>query len=63
MNLKLKIKIMEHYPSQIAFAFDLGIDGSELSKIVRGWRSPKPELKEIIAQKLKCKPDEIFPIN
>ena len=61
MNIKLKVKILEVYPSQIAFAHELGIDSSELSKFVRGWRDPKPELKEIMAQKLMCKPDEIFP--
>jgi hypothetical protein len=61
MNIKLKFKILENYPSQVAFAKDLGIDDTELSKFVRGWRSPKPELKKIIAQKLRCNLDEISP--
>jgi transcriptional regulator with XRE-family HTH domain len=61
MNLKLKFKILERYPSQIAFAYDLGIDGAELSQFVRGWREPKPDLKVLIAKKLGCTPDEIFP--
>jgi transcriptional regulator with XRE-family HTH domain len=61
MNIRLKFKILEHYPSQVAFAKDLGIDDTELSKFVRGWREPKPELKDAICQKLRCKPDELFP--
>ncbi|MHB8156190.1 MAG: helix-turn-helix domain-containing protein [Desulfocucumaceae bacterium] len=63
MNIKLKFKILEHYPSQVAFAKDLGIDDTELSKLVRGWRNPKPDLKATICEKLRCNPDEIFPAN
>ena len=61
MNIKLKLKILENYPSQVAFARDIGINDTELSKLIRGWRDPKPELREIMAEKLMCKPDEIFP--
>lgn len=62
MNLKLKIKILEYYFSQMAFAQDLGIHDSELSKFARGWRDPKPELKKMIAEKLRCVPEEIFEV-
>ncbi len=61
MNFKLKFKILELYPSQVAFAKDLGVCDSGLSKIVRGWREPTPDLKRAMAQKLRCEPDEIFP--
>jgi len=60
MNLKLKIKIMEHYPSQNHFARVIGVDVSELSKFIHGWRVPKPELQDLIAKKLECSPDELF---
>jgi transcriptional regulator with XRE-family HTH domain len=60
MNLKLKVLIMQKYGSQIALAHELGMDSSELSKFVRGWRIPKPELQEAIAEKLGVTPGELF---
>jgi hypothetical protein len=46
MRLKLRLKIVERYGSQIVAAKALGIDEPRLSRIVRGHVDPKPEERE-----------------
>ena len=53
-NLKLKIKILENYGSQVDFAQTLGICESGVSKIVNGRRLLSPEQKEKWAELLGC---------
>jgi len=61
MNIKLKTKILESGKPQIAIARELEIPEPLLSKVVNGWVEAKPELKNRIAQALRCKAEEIFP--
>ena len=61
VNRILKSAIFLEYPSQVAFAADLKVSDSLLSKIVRGWREPTPELRRAIAEKLGVSEREIFP--
>jgi transcriptional regulator with XRE-family HTH domain len=61
VNRKLKSAIYGEYPSQVAFAADLQVSDSLLSKIVRGWREPTPELRRAMAEKLGVPERELFP--
>jgi transcriptional regulator with XRE-family HTH domain len=61
VNRKLKSAIYGEYPSQLAFAADLEVSDSLLSKIVRGWREPTPELRKTISEKLGVPERELFP--
>jgi DNA-binding XRE family transcriptional regulator len=61
MNLSLKMKILESNKSQIAIARELEVPEQFLSKIVRGWIDPKPELKEKIASALNAQVADLFP--
>ncbi|MBI5603125.1 MAG: helix-turn-helix domain-containing protein [Deltaproteobacteria bacterium] len=60
MNIPLKTKIIKSQRPQIAIARDAEIPEPYLSKIVRGWIEPKPEIKKKIAKALKCRVEEIF---
>jgi transcriptional regulator with XRE-family HTH domain len=62
VNRKLKAAIITTYGSQIAFAADLGVDESLISRIVRGWRKPTEELQKLICEKLGVS-SEIFSTN
>ncbi len=55
MNTWLRDKIKENYPSQIAFATDIGEHDSLVSKVVRGWRGVPEERKLVWARALKCR--------
>ena len=61
MNLALKLKILESKKPQIHLAHVLGIPEPYLSKIVRGWVDPKPDLKKRIADALGVQVITIFP--
>jgi len=61
VNRKLKAAIYRDYPSQMAFAADLRVSDSLISKIIRGWREPTPELRKNIARKLGVTENEVFP--
>lgn len=61
MNMKLKIKIIEHYAKQWAFAKALGIDESLVSKVVTGARPLPFEKQKVWANKLNCTVTDIFP--
>ena len=53
-NLKLKIRILEKYGSQVDFAQTLGICESGVSKIVNGRRQLSEQQKEVWAGLLNC---------
>jgi len=61
MNTLLKLKILQSGQSQIHLAHGLGISDGYLSKIIKGWIDPKPELKEKIAAALGVQVSAIFP--
>lgn len=60
MNIELKSTIYRKIGSQVRFAADLGISESLLSRIIRGWRDPSPELRQKIAETLGVEESEIF---
>lgn len=60
INTRLKSAILERYPSQVAFAADLGLSESLLSRIVRGWRKPSEKLRKNICERLGVQEDQIF---
>ena len=53
-NLKLKIRILEKYGSQVDFAQTLGICESGVSKILNGRRQLSPEQQARWAVLLNC---------
>ncbi len=60
INIKLKIKIFEVYGVQADLAAETEISESVLSRIVCGRRTPTPEQRKILSQKLKTDEIEIF---
>jgi hypothetical protein len=66
MNIPLKIKIIERYGTQSAFVKDLRslagpeISEDRLSKIICGRLKPSSMERDVIAQRLKANPKEIF---
>lgn len=59
-NIKLKAILFGYGLTQRDLAFSTGINESRISKIIRGYEIPTPEIKRVIAQCLKTKPEEIF---
>ena len=60
MNLQLKIKILENYPSQADFAQVVNADESTVSRIIRGRRTLDLDKQLIWAAALKSTPRELF---
>ena len=60
MNLSLKFKILEQFPSQADFAQAIDADESTVSRIIRGRRRLDPAKQLIWAKALGCKPKDIF---
>ncbi len=52
MRLWLKVKILDNYKTQRAFAVSCSRTEDWISRIVRGIKDPPKEEKELIAQKL-----------
>ncbi|WP_076750772.1 helix-turn-helix domain-containing protein [Desulfatitalea tepidiphila] len=60
MNIKLKLKIIEHFGTQADFAQKIGTDDAAVSRVVRGRRT-LPEDKQVLwAEMLQCDREEIF---
>ena len=59
-NVKLKSELFTRGLSQQELSFAIGIDGSQISKIVRGWQSPKPETRKKISEFLKVRESDLF---
>lgn len=59
MRYRLKMLILEQYGSQRMFCQVIGKSDDWLSRIIRGWKNPTFEQKELIAGKLKVGLDNI----
>ena len=53
-NLKLKVRILEQYGSQVDFAQTLGLCESKVSKVLNGRIQLRPEQKEQWVDLLGC---------
>lgn len=60
MNEALRMKILEKYRTNVAFAEASGIDTSTLTKIIKGTRKPTDEQKSTIARLLRVKKGVLF---
>ena len=60
MNKLLKLKIIEHYGSQVSFATKIGDDETLVSRIVRGWRNLPPDKQKEWAKALHTKRSLLF---
>lgn len=60
INMKLRLKIVEKFRSQIGFAYEIGEDETMVSRIVNGWRPLSPEKQREWAKALGCKVKDIF---
>ena len=60
MNIKLKVKIIEHFHTQSDFAQAMGVDESAVSRAIRNRRLPKPGEQEKWARFLGSSAQEIF---
>jgi transcriptional regulator with XRE-family HTH domain len=63
MNLQLKFKIFEKFPSQADFAQEVNVDESLVSRVVRGRRKLDAEKRVIWAEALASSPRELFGRN
>ena len=61
MNIQLKFKILEKYPSQADFAQAVDCHESLVSRIIRGRRELDPAKQIAWAQALDSTPRELFP--
>ena len=61
MNLFIKMKILERGISQFELSRIIGVSDAYLSKVIRGWINPTPEISQRIAEALGCQIEEIFP--
>jgi len=59
MLSRLKMLILEQYGSQREFCQAIGKSDDWLSRVIRGWKNPTLEQKELIAGKLKVGLDNI----
>ena len=61
MNIGLKTRILERGLSQVEFSREIKVSENHLSRIIRGWDRPSPELKERMAGALGARVEELFP--
>ena len=61
MNSCLKAKIFVEGYTQLQVARQAGVSDSYLSKVIRGWIDPPPEIKARLAAILECDVKELFP--
>lgn len=59
INCGLKVKIIQHYGSQVAFSKRLGVGELFVSQVINNRRKLKPEEMKTWAKALKCKPEEL----
>ena len=52
MNREMKAKIVLHYGSQAAAAFELGITERRLSRLIHGYEKPKADEAKLFLEKL-----------
>ena len=50
LNIHLKVALMKRGLSQRDLAFGTEIDESRISKIIRGYEQPTPEMKQAISK-------------
>ena len=62
-NIKLKVKIIEHFGSQIRFAMRLGVNDSIVSKVIHRYLVLSKEEQLRWAVLLNCKPGDVFTEN
>jgi ribosome-binding protein aMBF1 (putative translation factor) len=62
-NLAMLEALLEKGVSQVEMGFDLRIDATLMSKIIRGWRQPTPEQRKKIASYLGKSESELFDHN
>jgi plasmid maintenance system antidote protein VapI len=60
MNKILKAKIIEVFGTQSDFALVINEDETLISRVIRGRREIKPEIKKKWADALGCNPEAIF---
>lgn len=60
---KIRSRIIEKFGSQEALARKMGIDQTQFSRILNGWRKPTIEQREEIARELDIDADELFGSN
>ncbi len=61
MNIKLRLKIIQHFVNQANFATAMGVDDAFVSRVIRK-RKTLPIDKQIEwAKSLGCSVNEIFP--
>jgi len=63
MNNILRLKVLEKFITNGAFAAASGIHESTISKIILGTRAPTESQKAIIANLLRTKKDDLFPAD
>ena len=63
MNMRLRLKIIEHFGSQVHFAHVLGQDEAKVSKVVRGWKTLSKKDQKKWSRTLGCDVNEIFGKN
>ena len=57
----LKVRLAELDLSQIQLAYAINRDSGQVSKWIRGWADPPPEVKKDIARVLRSRVEELFP--
>ena len=58
--MRLKLRIIETFRSQTRFAYELGEDKGNVSRIVNGWRQLSPEKRKQWADALGSSVEDIF---
>jgi hypothetical protein len=61
-NLALKFRILERFRTQADFAQTVGVNDAVVSRVIRGYKSLKPERQRVWAKTLRC-PLRIFKTN
>lgn len=59
-NIKLKTILISRGVTQRELSFSIGLDESRLSRIVRGYEKPTPEVQEAIAEFFDLPEEELF---
>jgi transcriptional regulator with XRE-family HTH domain len=60
-NKQVRHRMLDVGISGLELARQLGISDSKMSKIANGWEVPSPELKQAIAQALRCPQKSLWP--
>jgi len=57
---KIRSRIIEKFGSQEALAREIGVDSTQMSRILNGWKKPTAEQREDIARLLDMDADYLF---